>query len=196
MEPVAQNAILSHDDVVGQGIARNRTVTYVRNERMAGYVPSYDGGQGRSSFKETVSAYNAVEPERIDKMPDISNVEQEDRFGFWDFIDMVNPLQHIPIVNYIYREITGDEIKPIGKIVGGSLYGGPIGAASGLVNAVIEDSTGKDIVGNAMRVVRNDTDIRTERAAYDDLPVTLLSMAQTPIEQPAISHKPKIFFNS
>ncbi|MDP6473864.1 MAG: hypothetical protein QF894_03030 [Alphaproteobacteria bacterium] len=33
-----------------------------------------------------------------------------DGFGFDDFLDLINPLQHIPIISTIYREITGDTI--------------------------------------------------------------------------------------
>ncbi|MGH1374941.1 MAG: hypothetical protein ACRBCK_01225 [Alphaproteobacteria bacterium] len=194
MEPVTQNTILSHVHTSEQVGERGKSVSYVRNERMAGFVPSYDAKSTGRDFAQIVSAYDGVEPETIGTVENVP--EDKSAFGFWDFVDMVNPLQHIPIVNYLYREITGDEIKPIGKIVGGGLYGGPIGAASGLMNAVIEDGTGKDIVGNAMRVVRHDQDIAVERAAYDDLPVTLLSMAETPIETKSSSDMPKIFFNS
>ena len=31
---------------------------------------------------------------------------------------MINPLQHIPVVSYLYRQFTGDSIRPIGQIVG------------------------------------------------------------------------------
>ena len=33
----------------------------------------------------------------------------EDGFDFWDVLDVINPLQHIPFVNTLYREMTGDE---------------------------------------------------------------------------------------
>ena len=49
--------------------------------------------------------------------------------GFADLLDMVNPLQHIPVIGSIYRQISGDEIRPIIKIAGGALFGGPLGAA-------------------------------------------------------------------
>ena len=74
-------------------------------------------------------------------------------FGMGDIVDMVNPLQHIPVVSHLYREVTGDDIKPIGKIIGGGLFGGAAGIASGLVNTVIEEETGDDIAGNAMNLV-------------------------------------------
>jgi hypothetical protein len=65
-----------------------------------------------------------------------------------DFVDIINPLQHLPIVSSIYRHVTGDEIKPPARIMGGGIYGGPIGMASAMANAVVEDQTGKDIGDN------------------------------------------------
>lgn len=75
--------------------------------------------------------------------PEAANRKNEDGFGFFDLLDMLNPLQHIPVVGTIYRAITGDEIRSISRIIGGAVFGGPMGAASGLMTAVIEDGTGK-----------------------------------------------------
>ena len=57
----------------------------------------------------------------------------EDGFTFGDIIDIVNPLQHIPIISNIYRKITGDVIAPAMEIAGGALFGGPLGAAMSAV---------------------------------------------------------------
>ncbi len=65
-------------------------------------------------------------------------------FSFWDFLDVINPLQHIPIVNGIYRELTGDTIKPVMKLAGGALFGGPLGLALSTVDVGIQGTTGKD----------------------------------------------------
>ncbi len=35
-----------------------------------------------------------------------------DGFSFGDIVDIINPLQHIPVVSTIYREMTGDDIGP------------------------------------------------------------------------------------
>ena len=43
----------------------------------------------------------------------------KDGFDFWDLVDMVNPLQHIPVVGDIYRAVTGDEMGSMPRIVGG-----------------------------------------------------------------------------
>lgn len=61
----------------------------------------------------------------------------EPGFSFGDFIDLINPLQHIPIVSDIYREITGDSIRPDVKATGSAFYGGPIGLVSGLARAIV-----------------------------------------------------------
>lgn len=68
----------------------------------------------------------------------------EDGFTFSDFLDIINPLQHIPIVNTVYRAMTGDKIDPGARIAGGGLFGGPIGLVASLVSGMVEESTGKD----------------------------------------------------
>ncbi len=65
-------------------------------------------------------------------------------FDFWDVVDIFNPLQHIPIIGNIYRELTGDEIGSFASVAGSTLYGGPIGAVFGMANMVVKESTGKD----------------------------------------------------
>ena len=34
----------------------------------------------------------------------------KDGFTFLDFLDVINPLQHIPIISSVYRSITNDSI--------------------------------------------------------------------------------------
>ncbi|MGF1631929.1 MAG: hypothetical protein ACFCUT_20825 [Kiloniellaceae bacterium] len=66
-------------------------------------------------------------------------------FTFGDFLDIINPLQHIPVVSHIYRAITGDEISPHARIFGGTLFGGPAGFMSSIANAIYEEIAGEDI---------------------------------------------------
>ncbi|WP_316976003.1 hypothetical protein [Shumkonia mesophila] len=68
----------------------------------------------------------------------------EDGFTFADLLDIVNPLQHIPVIGTIYRRITGDTLDPGARLAGGALFGGVIGVAVAGVNAALEDATGKD----------------------------------------------------
>jgi len=80
----------------------------------------------------------------------------DEGFSFWDFLDVINPLQHIPVVNTIYREMTGDEIKAPAKLIGSAILGGPVGLAAAMVDTAIEDSTGKDLGGHAMAFLRGE----------------------------------------
>ncbi len=65
--------------------------------------------------------------------------------SFWkDVLDVVNPLQHLPVVGTVYRAVTGDKIGDVEKVAGDTLYGGPIGLVSSLANIAFEKITGKD----------------------------------------------------
>src|SRR4029079_9179817 len=77
------------------------------------------------------------------------------KFGWDDFLDVINPLQHIPIVAQIYRAVTGDEINGAAELIGAL----PLGPLSGLglvatvVDLAVKDTTGDDMGGNLMAMV-------------------------------------------
>lgn len=71
-------------------------------------------------------------------------------YTFLDLVDVVNPLQHLPVVNMIYREVTGDTIKGPAMILGGFLYGGPAGLGAGMFNAVTQEVTGGTITDHVL----------------------------------------------
>ena len=71
-----------------------------------------------------------------------------DGHTFGDVLDLINPLQHIPVVSTIYRAITGDELSPAARIAGGPLFGGPIGLAVAVANTAVQAFSGQDIGGN------------------------------------------------
>lgn len=70
---------------------------------------------------------------------------EQEEFGFRDIVDIINPLQHIPIVATLYRNMTGEKIGAVARVVGGALWGRLGGFVSGLVNTVVDWFTGKDI---------------------------------------------------
>lgn len=74
-------------------------------------------------------------------------------FSFSAFLDIVNPLQHIPVVNSIYRAVTGDTIENGSRIIGGALFGGPIGLVASIINGIVDEETGKDIGSHALAAV-------------------------------------------
>ncbi|MDP7642074.1 MAG: hypothetical protein QGI52_06445 [Alphaproteobacteria bacterium] len=80
-----------------------------------------------------------------------------DGFGFDDFLDLINPLQHIPIISTIYREITGDAISDGARIFGGALFGGPLGFAAAIGNAAVKQASGKDVGELAMSLFESDS---------------------------------------
>lgn len=68
-----------------------------------------------------------------------------DGFSFGDILDVINSLQHIPVVSTVYRALTGDDLSPASRVLGDTLFGGPIGAATGVANAILEYALGKDV---------------------------------------------------
>ena len=91
-------------------------------------------------------------------------------FGFRDILDIVNPLQHLPIVSSIYRWLTGDRPGEAAKIAGDALYGGPIGLALGVVGAAIEDKQGHDIGEQVIAAVFGPGDQEKATAVADAAP--------------------------
>lgn len=79
----------------------------------------------------------------------------DDGFTFSDILDLINPLQHIPVVSTFYHEITGDTISPGARIIGGGLFGGVMGVMAEAFNSMVEEATGKDIGGLVMAKVRD-----------------------------------------
>ena len=65
-----------------------------------------------------------------------------DGFQFRDLLDLVNPLQHIPLVGNLYRRMTGDVLDPAIRIAGGALFGGPVGAGLAAVALAFKEFAG------------------------------------------------------
>ncbi|HWC64338.1 MAG TPA: hypothetical protein VG501_11990 [Rhizomicrobium sp.] len=66
-------------------------------------------------------------------------------FSFHDFLSIINPLQHLPVIGTLYRALTGDTIGTPEKIAGDTLYGGLWGAVAGIADTAFEALTGKDV---------------------------------------------------
>ncbi len=92
----------------------------------------------------------------VDYSAEIPGLESEDieSTNFWsgndgltfsEFLDVINPLQHLPVVSSIYRAVTGDEISLGARLLGGALFGGPLGVLAAGVNAAFEEMSGGNI---------------------------------------------------
>jgi hypothetical protein len=84
--------------------------------------------------------------------------KSEDGFSFRDLVDTINPLQHLPIIGTIYRAMTGDTIGTAPRLVGGTLFGGPIGFVTSLFNAIVENDTGKDVGAHVVALLDDSKD--------------------------------------
>ncbi len=87
---------------------------------------------------------------------------QEDtpeNISFADILDIVNPLQHLPIIGHIYRAVTGDTIKPGAQIMGGTLFGGGLGLLGASVSVAIDETLKEERQGSAGLPPKNDQKI-------------------------------------
>jgi hypothetical protein len=75
---------------------------------------------------------------------------------FRDLLAIVNPLQHLPIIGAIYRRLTGDTAHPVAQVVGGLIFGGPFGMFGAVLNAAVEQVTGKSLTETAFALARGE----------------------------------------
>ena len=57
---------------------------------------------------------------------------------FNEMLRALNPLQHIPVIGTIYRAVTGDDIQPAFRVLGGAIFGGPIGMITAAASTAVE----------------------------------------------------------
>ena len=91
-------------------------------------------------------------------------------FSFHDFLSILNPLQHLPVVGTLYRAITGDTIHTPEKIAGDALYGGLWGAVASIADAAFESITGKDVGDTVLALFTGHHD--KPAAVADNAPAT------------------------
>jgi len=70
--------------------------------------------------------------------------------AFAQVLDVLNPLQHLPVVSTFYRDAADDPISAPAQLAGGALFGGPIGFLAALANLAVEAATGHDIGEHAL----------------------------------------------
>lgn len=125
----------------------------------------------------------------LDGVPDAAEIsfgdfleKVEENMTFSDFIDVINPLQHIPIFSTIYRLITGDEISLGARLAGGALYGGALGVAAASLIAAFEEVTGETIEQQVAGLFDDTPGTVAETAAETAAPATLLANADKPAQ--------------
>ena len=118
--------------------------------------------------------------------------EKKRGFSFADFVDIINPLQHIPIVSTIYRQLTGDEIGSVAKVAGGAIYGGMIGLGLAVADVVVEETTGKDPGDHVMAMLG----IKSESDDPHDKPTALASAEASGVHAQVYGRPPQPSFAS
>ena len=91
-----------------------------------------------------------------------------DDLNFDALVDTINPLQHIPVVSTIYREITGDKMGAPASIIGGALYGGVFGFFSALGNEFLKAVTGHDVGETILSLLQGDNNGGASSLASSD----------------------------
>lgn len=92
------------------------------------------------------------------------------KFSFDNLLDIVNPLQHLPIIGTLYRAITHDQIATPEKIAGDTLFGGLWGLVSSLADTAFEAVTGKNFGDTVLALFTGDkkTDIASNTTKAPD----------------------------
>ncbi|MCC7305365.1 MAG: hypothetical protein IT558_03790 [Alphaproteobacteria bacterium] len=164
-----------------------KVLRMVSGSRTAGSIPVWETAYTpRQRIEENLSlaqaggSTQADAPATLAYRP-VQAAGPDEEFGFGDILDMVNPLQHLPVISHVYRSLTGDRIKPASEVIGGAIFGGAAGAAGSLVNIILEKETGKDVTGHAVALFTKG-EIPHLVKAYDD-PEARLSMAGQPQQE-------------
>jgi len=126
--------------------------------------PAYAASYSAATDVDATTSTTSVDPRRYTQFDRTSlEVHTDNNMSFDDFLDVINPLQHIPVVSSVYRAATNTSINPVSRITGDMLYGGVFGVASALIgcigavgNSVMEAATGKDVGGTMVASIFGD----------------------------------------
>jgi len=142
------------------------------------------------SVDATSSTIAAPAQPQADQKPQSKSSDWD--FSFHNLLDIINPLEHLPIIGTIYRAITHTHIGIPERIAGDALYGGLWGAVSGVADAAFEAITGKDFGSTVLALftghhhntaVAANTANNANAANIDIGAVTVTAAKQLPISQ-------------
>ena len=140
--------------------------------------------QGASdSGKQQLKSGSDKPSESGKELPSPMQVNTDEGGISWlDGLDIINPMQHIPIASDVYRNVADDSIEYGSKLVGGYLYGGPIGLTAAGLDIAYEQITGEDISQSLISVAKYTLEgLNLNQAAswfsQDEQPQSLVSTA-------------------
>jgi hypothetical protein len=103
---------------------------------------------------------------------------------FEDLLDVINPLQHLPVISTLYRHFTGDQIDIPEKVAGDTLYGGVIGFFASVGDVLFQKITGKSVGDTVLALVTGDD---TPSTAVATAPVSVTPASAISIPSPDIA---------
>ncbi|HVW74139.1 MAG TPA: hypothetical protein VHC39_10910 [Rhizomicrobium sp.] len=120
-----------------------------------------------------------------EKVTSTATVDQggnQDEGFFHHLLDVVNPLQHLPVIGTIYRAITGEHIGAVEKIAGDTLYGGLWGAVSSVADVAFEGVTGKSVEDTVLGWLKGDSNTGVAKISAPNIQVAQsLPSSNTPV---------------
>ena len=131
----------------------------------------------------STSATSAKDTPRVDNGEETGGFKifGDDGFTFLDLIDIINPLQHIPIIGTLYRKMTNDTLDPGSRVLGGTLFLGPFGTVASLANVIIDDATGKDMGEHVFAFFEDEAGNAPQISAGEDRPIAIAAPMAAPM---------------
>ena len=146
------------------------------------------------SIDATTSPTTAPAAPQADQKPQSKSSDWD--FSFHNLLDIINPLEHLPIIGTIYRAITHTHIGVPERIAGDALYGGLWGAVSGVADAAFEAVTGKDFGSTVLAFFtghHRDTAVAANTAGSTNAAAAIAPVTVTPARQlPTTADSPDI----
>ncbi|MFA7277115.1 MAG: hypothetical protein WC043_09985 [Pseudobdellovibrionaceae bacterium] len=145
-----------------------------QNDRMAGSVPVFGDLIKKTETPPSPNVQTANFAAQETPAP-VETTAQES-FGLDDIVDIINPLQHLPLVGILYRTLTGDTISAAAGILGGALYGGPVGAGLAIAGTVAKDMINGEASSTKTASALRDPAAHITQNTPDNASVTLANL--------------------
>jgi len=165
-------------------------------------IPSSNSPSPPLPTLDPTAARSQPRPPAQEKQP--FSLWGDDGFNFYDILDIINPLQHLPVVATLYRKISDDELAAAPRVLGGALFGGVIGFGAALLNAIVEQVSGRDVGEHVMVALLENLpsalpfgqDMQDELDELDIQETQFAQAATTPVAQSAFQEfRQDGFFN-
>lgn len=104
---------------------------------------------GISNTQNSADVMAVTAPASDDARQRSTNESSGSGLSFRDVLDAINPLNHIPIVSDIFESATEHQPSTFARLVGGTLFGGPIGFVASLAGVIYRGESGQSPIQSA-----------------------------------------------